>query len=830
MRRRVGAFLLAWVSAAAAQTASVRSQAPPPLDRPPSSAESVRATIDRYCVGCHNGRLRTAGLALDSLQLGTVPARADVWENVVRKLRADAMPPAGAPRPDRVTTDRLRTWLEARLDAGAAARPNPGRPLLHRLNRVEYANAIRDLLALDVDTASLLPPDDSSYGFDNIADVLGVSPVLLERYLDAANRVSALAVGDTDRAPGTDTYRARQDLSQDQHIEGLPLGTVGGMSVGHTFPLDAEYVLQVKLFRTNLNAARGLESPHQLEMTVDGERVFFDTVGGDADVTAIFQNPTKASDAIDDRLKTRVRIKAGPRSVGASFVRDMAEGTRRLQPFLRSSADTFDVSGRPHISVLTIAGPFDPTGPGDTPSRRRIFTCRPSTSLGAALRPPKGPSTSLGTARDDSGACARQIIGTLARRAFRRPVSNADIEPLIRFYDQGRRERGFEHGVQVALERILASPEFVFRAEPDPPGAAAGSVYQLGDVPLASRLSFFLWSSIPDDELLALAAERTLTRKETIERQVRRMLADPKSRALVTNFAGQWLQLRNLNGVQPNSNEFPDFDDNLRRAFRRETELLFETVMRDDRSVLDLVNADYTFVNERLARHYDMPGVYGSHFRRVAVTDAARRGILGHGSVLTVTSHADRTSPVLRGKWILESLIGVPPPPPPGDVPPLQEEGEGAPARTLRERMERHRTSPACAGCHRLMDPVGFALENFDAVGAWRTTDAGKPINASGQLVDGTIVDGVTALREALLGRPEVFATTVTEKLLTYALGRGLQASDMPAVRAIVRAAARDDYRWSSIVLGIATSVPFRMRIVAAEEASTADRQVRGAG
>ena len=799
------ACLVSWLAlASTASTASTgRSQSSPPAAPAAPDAFAPQAVVGRYCLTCHNERLKTGGLALDAFDLSRVADHPDVWEKVVRKLRAEAMPPAGAPRPDGAVSDRLRTWLEERLDAAAAAAPNPGRPLLHRLNRTEYANAIRDLLALEVDAASLLPPDDSSYGFDNVADVLGVSPVLLERYLTAANRVSALAVGEPDITPGSETYRARQDLSQDQHIDGLPLGTIGGMQVRHTFPLDAEYVLQVRLFRTNLNAIRGMEFPHQLEVTVDGERVFFEPVGGAADVTAIFQNPTNASDAIDNRLKARVHVKAGPHAIGVAFLRDISEGTRRLQPFVRSSADTYDVTGRPHVNSVTIGGPYNATGPGDTPSRRRIFTC------GLVHRSSRDIQAS-------EGGCAQQILATLARRAFRRPVSTADLQPLKRFYQDGRREGGFERGIQFALERILASPDFVFRAEPDPPRAASGSVYRLGDLALASRLSFFLWSSIPDDELLTVASQGKLTRDEIFDRQVRRMLADPRAGALVDNFAGQWLQLRNLNSAQPNSTEFPDFDDNLRQGFRRETELLFETVMRENRSVLELLNADFTYVNERLARHYGIPNVYGSQLRRVPVTDPARRGILGHGSILTVTSHADRTSPVVRGKWILENLFGVPPPPPlPGVA--LKEEGDEVKAQTMRERMERHRANPECASCHRLMDPLGFALENFDAVGAWRTSEAGKPIDTSGRLVNGTLVNGVTALREALLRRPEVFVSTLSEKLLVYALGRGVDATDMPAVRTIVRGAAADGYRFSSVVLGITRSTPFRMRVAAAD-------------
>ncbi len=746
-------------------------------------------------------------MTLDDPSLSDVAGHAEVWEKVVRKLRAGAMPPPGARRPDEEAANALRTDLESRLDAAAAASPNPGRPLLHRLNRAEYGNAIRDLLSLEVDVASLLPLDNSSYGFDNVSEALGVSPVLVERYLAAAQKVSALAVGDPDVSPGSDMYRARQDLSQDQHLEGLPLGTVGGLMVTHTFPLDAEYTLQVKLFRTNLNAIRGLEYAHELEITVDGARVYLGQVGGDADVMAVMRNPTSTSDAIDARLRVRVPVKAGPHAVGVSFLRAIAEGTRRLQPYIRSSVDTFDVTGRPHIAALTISGPFAATGPGDTPSRRRIFTCRPS-----------GNDTGQGAARVSEAACARRIVRTLARRAYRRPVSTVDLEPLMSFYEEGRRERGFERGIQLALERILASPAFSFRAEPDPPGVRSGSAYPLGDLELASRLSFFLWSSIPDDELIDLASRGQLRQPAVLEAQTRRMLADPRSQALVINFAGQWLQLRNLRNTLPNSTAFPDFDDNLRQAFLRETELLFETVMRGDRSVLELLNADYTFVNERSARHYGIAGVYGSQFRRVPVPSDARRGLLGQGSLLTVTSHADRTSPVLRGKWILENLLGTPPPPPPADVPPLKEDEEGSAPTSVRQRLEQHRANPVCAGCHKLMDPLGFALENFDAVGAWRNTDAGAPIDASGQLVDGSTVDGVVALRQSLLKHPDAFVTTMTEKLLTYALGRGLTPADMPAVRQVVRGAAADDYRFAYLILGIVRSTPFQMKLKAAVE------------
>jgi mono/diheme cytochrome c family protein len=766
-------------------------QALSPAD--PTSAQ-YRQVLDTYCVTCHNQRLETGGVSLESADLSRVAEDRDLWEKVVRKLRVGTMPPQGARRPDRATADALSDWLEGELDRAAAAKPDPGRPIVRRLNRSEYANAVRDLLALDVDVAALLPPDDSSYGFDNIADVLGVSPVLLDRYLAAADKISALAIGDMEIGPGSEVYRVRQDLSQDQQIEGLPLGTVGGVLVRHAFPLDAEYQFQVKLFRSNIESIRGLESPHQLEILVDGERVHLAPLGGDTDFALAVENPTVGGDVVDARLQVRMPVKAGSRQVSVDFIQKRGEGTRRLQPSLRSSADTFDSTGRPHVERLTIIGPFNATGPGDSPSRRRILTCRPAT-------------------RGAEEPCARRIVTTLTERAFRRRATAAEIEDVMTFYRTGREKGTFDTGVQMALRRVLASPRFLLRIERERTDVPAGVAYRISDLELASRLSFFLWSSIPDDELLAAAEKGQLKDRLVLERQVRRMLADPKAQALVTNFAGQWLQLRNLRRIVPNSNEFPDFDDNLRHAFQREAELFFNSIIREDRNVLDLINADYTFVNERLARHYGIPYVNGSHFRRVALTDDARKGLLGKGGVLTVTSHVDRTSPVVRGKWLMENILGTPPPPPPADVPPLKEKEEGQKPRTMRERMEEHRRNAVCANCHKPMDPLGFALENFDAIGAWRTTEGGSAIDASGQLADGTSVDGVVTLRHALMSRPTVFVGTFTEKLLTYALGRGLSAHDMPVVRTIDREAARDDFRFSSIVLGIVRSVPFQMRV-----------------
>jgi hypothetical protein len=710
------------------------------------------------------------------------------------------------PRPDEGTYEALAAYLETELDKAAAGSPNPGRPLIRRLNRSEYANAIRDLLSLDVDVSSLLPPDDSAFGFDNISDLLGTSPALLERYLVAADRVSALAVG-APVSPGSDTYRIRQDRSQDQHIEGLPLGTVGGLVVNHTFPLDAEYRFSLELYRTNLEAIRGLEHPHQIEITIDGERVFLETVGGEVEKGGGGppgpqgpQGPsiTERSDGVDAKLQVRVPVKAGTRAVGATFVRKIGAGTQRLRPFLRSSAGTYDSTGRPHIETLTIAGPFDPTGPGETPSRQRIFTCRPEQGRRA------------NAASEDR--CASRIVSTLARRAYRRPVTKADTDRLMTFYRAGRGRGNFETGIQMALRRLLASPTFVFRVEEDRAGKP-GSIQPVSDIELASRLSFFLWSSIPDDALLDAASRGQLRNPGVLDREVRRLLADPKADRFVRNFTGQWLHTRNLRTVAPNHDEFPDFDDTLRDAFQRETELFFESIMRGDRNVLELLTADYTFVNERLAKHYGIPYVYGSQFRKMTVTNDARRGLLGKGGLLMVTSRADRTAPVLRGKWILENVLGTPPPPPLPNVPPLEASDAEAP-RTLRERMERHRASPTCAGCHKVMDPLGFALENFDATGAWRTREAGVPLDASGQLADGTRVDGVVALRNALLARSDVFVRTFTEKLMTYALGRGLQPFDMPAVRDISRKAERQDYRFSGIIMGIVNSPAFQMRVV----------------
>ena len=762
-------------------------------------------TIRQYCASCHSSQVKSeataSGVVLDAPDLTRIPEQGEMWEKVVRRLRTGSMPPPGLPRPDAATYGALASDLETALDRAAAARPNPGRHALHRLNRSEYANAIRDLLALEVDTATLLPPDDSADGFDNNASLLGVSPALLERYLSAAATISELAVGSPRIMAGSETYRIRGDASQVEQNEDLSPGTRGGLMATHTFPLDGEYVIKVRLLQTNLGSVRGLEYEHQLEITLDGERVLLAPVGGPEEYVQSSLNATDVVNAHDRKLQVRVRAKAGQRAVGAAFLRvPPAYGGSRLQPFLRTTLIATDHLGLPHVESMTVTGPFAPVGASETPSRKRVFVCRP-------VGPPKGGHYDDAEER----ACAERIVRTLARRAYRREVTATDVAPLMAFYEQGRRESGFERGIELALRAVLVSPKFVFRTEQDPPAVADGRAYRVSDSELASRLSFFLWSSIPDDELLNVAASGRLRQPAVLEQQVRRMLADSRSRALVGNFAAQWLHFRNLRSTTPDKNLFPDFDDNLRQSFERELELFVGSILEENRSVLDLMAADHTFVNERLARHYGMSHVYGARFRRVTVAESARKGLLGKGGVLLVTSHADRTSPVVRGKWILENLIGTPPPPPPAEVPAFPESDPRAP-QTVRARMERHRASPACAGCHRVMDPLGLALENFDAIGKWRSQEAGVPIDASGELGDGTRVDGAVALRDALLARPDVLAGTFTEKLLTYALGRGLEHYDMPSVRQILNAARRDDYRFTSLVLAIVRSVPFQMR------------------
>ncbi|MCY4077159.1 MAG: DUF1592 domain-containing protein, partial [Acidobacteria bacterium] len=779
---------------------------------------SPRALLDRYCVTCHNERLRTAGLTLDAMDVGAVADRPEVWEKVVRKLRTGLMPPAGRPRPEPQAYDDLAGWLETRLDRAAAADPDPGRSdVLHRLNRTEYANAIRDLLALEIDAAELLPSDDASYGFDNIASSLRISPTHLDRYLAAARKISRAAVGRAATPPTTRVYTVPGDLSQERHLEGLPLGTRGGLRVRHHFPRSGEYEIRAKLALDILDNIPRYDETHHLDILIDGHPVERFAFAGEPDPEDLEPQPISDVDLaghrrnMDADWRVRVAVPAGMRDLAATFVGSaevLTEASRtgalqplRLalkEPLVRPYAGGFfndEARTGPYLANLTVTGPFAPGGPGDTPSRRRIFTCTPA-------------------AVDEEDACAERILGALARRAYRRPPSGAELGRLLDRYRDGRREAGFEAGVEVALRHVLAHPAFLFRIEREPHGVAPDTTYPIADLELASRLSFFLWSSIPDEELLALAEAGRLRELDVLEQQARRMLADARADELVSNFAAQWLYTRNMGATYPNGALYPDYDDNLRQAMRRETELLFDSILREDRSVIDLLTADYTFVNERLARHYGIEGVYGSRFRRITLADGdPRGGLLGQGSLLTVTSHATRTSPVVRGKWILENILGTPPPEPPPGVPPLQDAADLS-RLTMRERMERHRANPACAGCHNQMDPLGLALESFDAVGHLRTVrgTSTAPIDVSGVMPDGTAFEGASGLRDILVGRSDQFVQTLTEKLLTYALGRGVEHHDMPAVRGILRDAAAADYRLSSIVLGVVRSVPFQLR------------------
>jgi hypothetical protein len=779
-----------------------RTASQPPSSHGPGSVQPERAYLDTYCVTCHNGRLRTAGLVLDHADIARV-GDAELWEKVVRKVGSGAMPPAGARRPDRARTQSFLTYLVTSLDRAAAAKPNPGRPLIHRVNRTEYANAVRDLLAVDIDARSLLPADDSGFGFDNNADVLTISPGLLERYMSAARKISRLAVGGGTMRPLTDTYKLSVVLRQDDRMnDDLPFGSRGGLAVRHHFPLDGEYVVRVFLQRTWQGGIRGMAEPHRLDLFLDRVPFADFSVGGECRGSSEPRCKSRPGDlndyeqTADQGLEVRFSAKAGPQLLSVAFRRDAAAAEGLLEP--PQPVTSFEYAGNkdtePSVDRIEVTGPYNAQGAGDTPSRRRIFQCSPRDA-------------------SDEEACASRILSTIARRAYRRPVTGAEVQTLLGFFKSGREEAGFEGGIEAALRRILVSVNFLFRIERDPEGITASSAYRLSDLELASRLSFFLWSSIPDDELLDLAGRRQLSNPGTLERQVRRMLADGRASTLVSNFAGQWLFLRNMRGVTPDPEAFPEFDDNLRDALQKETELFAASIFRDDRSVLDFLTADYTFLNERLARHYGVPGVYGSHFRRVTLADARRRGLLGHGSILTVTSYATRTSPVLRGKWLLENILGAPPPPPPPNVPSLPENDESDRPLSVRERLEQHRKNPTCASCHARMDPLGFALENFDAIGSWRTlSEANTPIDASGALPDGTKFEGPEELRRLLLSRRDDFVTTLAEKLLTYAVGRGVEHFDASAVRGIVREASRHDYRWSSLILGIVKSSPFQMR------------------
>jgi len=746
-----------------------------------------RALVDKYCIGCHNERLKVGGLALNTIATQSVSQNTAVWEKVVRKLRSRYMPPVGLPRPDESAYNAAVSLLEGSLDRIAAAKPDPGRTdTFRRLNRTEYHNAIRDLLALDIDVSSLLPGDDSSHGFDNVT-VGELSPTLLERYLSAAQKISRLAIGGAVRAPGGDTIELPADLTQEQHFDELPFGTRGGTAVHYTFPLDAEYEIQLRLTRDRNEHVEGLREAHQVELTIDGERIQVFTA-----------KPPPAGvdqDVVDKDFHLRVPVKAGSHELAATFIKKpsvLLETDR--QPYQAHFNADRHPRIQPALYSISVIGPFNASGPGDTASRQRIFVCHPQKA-------------------SEQDACAKRILATVARRAWRGPVKDSELQVPLRFYREAREQAGFEDGIEKALRAVLMSPRFLFRIEQDPAGIAPRTPYALSDLDLASRLSFFIWSSIPDDELLDAAIQGSLKQPAVLEKEVRRMLFDPRSESLVNNFAEQWLYLRNLTSASPDARLFPDFDDNLRQAFRRETEMFFESIMREDRNVLDLLRANYTFVNERLAKHYGIPNIYGSRFRRVTFDEGSvRGGLLGQGSVLTVSSYANRTSPVIRGKWVLSNILGSPPPPPPPNVPPLKEAADTGKVLTMRERMAEHRANPACAGCHKLMDPIGFSLENYDAVGRWRTTEGGVPVDTAGGLPDGSTFTGAAGLRQALLRNPELFVTTAAEKLLTYALGRGVEENDAPAVRGIVRAARSNDYRFSSLVLGIVNSTPFQMR------------------
>lgn len=739
----------------------------PSLGVTAAEVTAQRTFINENCVGCHNDKAKTAGISLESVDYDNVQRSAEVWEKTLRKVRTGQMPPAGMPMPPATAVKSFVTWLEGSLDAAAKANPNPGRPAAHRLNRAEYSNAIRDLLAVDLKPGMSLPVDDSGYGFDNIGEVLTLSPTLLERYMSAARRISRLAMGDLTIKPTEERFAPPRVARSERVSDDLPFASRGGMSFEYYFPHDAEYQLRIKTPGEN---ARFFEMRLPIKAGLHTVGVSFPREGA---------KPEPGMPAVGRRPQ------GPPMGPVASIPMDLRLDGARLK--------RFEVSENLNIETFIINGPFNATGRGNTASREKIFICRPTT---AAEEP----------------ACAKKILTTLARRAFRRAVTTADVNPLLAFYEAGRKGGDFDSGIQSALEALLISPDFLFRIERDP-RATTSQVYRLNDFELASRLSFFLWSSIPDDELLALAEQGKLKDATVLQQQVRRMLDDPKSQALASNFGGQWLYLRNLDTITPDPDLFPTFDEGLKRSFRRETELFFESILRENRSVFDLLSADYSFLNQRLAEHYGVPGVYGSQFRRVPLRDPNRGGLLGQGSILTVTSYPNRTSVVQRGKWILENLLGAPPPPPPPDIPDLKPHGKDGKLLSMREQMDLHRANPICASCHARMDPIGFALENYDAVGRWRTKDAGAVIDATGKLPDGTKFKGAGELKKILLttNRDE-FVATVTEKLLTYALGRGLEAYDSPTVRTIMRETAPDNYRLPSLISAIVKSTPFQMR------------------
>jgi Protein of unknown function (DUF1592)/Protein of unknown function (DUF1588)/Protein of unknown function (DUF1587)/Protein of unknown function (DUF1595)/Protein of unknown function (DUF1585) len=779
----------------------------------PAPQASHQALVTRYCAGCHNDTRASGGFSWTTIDLADPGRNAETAEKVVRRLRTGLMPPPGVPRPDAASAKALALAMEAAIDRTAAAYPFAGAPELHRMNRTEYRNSVRDLLGLDLDVSALLPADEMARGFDNMADALAVTPTLVQGYVRAASRISREAVGDPQVSPAMSMYTVPKVVNQMRHVEGAPLGTRGGTSLIHHFPASGEYTFKLTFYYDYLETLYGQNLPanlqgQQIEVSVDGARA------------AIFTIDPKIPETKNVLATPRISITAGPHRVSAAFIAKFDGPTE--DQFRQVERSMVDISAGvpgfialPHLQSLTIAGPFAVTGIADTPSRRRIFTCRP-----ASIR--------------DEASCAQQIIARLARQAFRRPATDAETEFLLKYYKEGWKEGAFEGGIRMAVQAILANPKFLFRFERTPAAAAAGINYRLDDLDLASRLSYFLWSSVPDDQLLTVASQGKLKDPVTLGREVRRMLADPRSEALVDNFASQWLRLQNLKEVDPDGGLFPEFSRNLAQSMTRETKLLFKSIMREDRSVTDLLTADYTFVDEVLAKHYGIPHIQGSAFRRVPVTDPNRIGLLGHGSILTLTSLANRTSPVLRGKYVMEVLLGVAPPAPPASVPPLMENVENEKALPVRERLAEHRRNPACAGCHNMMDPIGLSLENFNAIGLWRAHDSGSPVDPSGQLYDATRLDGPVSLRKAILNRADSFVRSFTESLLTYGLGRLIDYRDMPAVRSIERNAAKNDDRFSAFILGVVKSVPFQMRkadeVITTVRKTTNDKVIRAAG
>ena len=824
MRRRALLFAGVLSFAAALGTVPAASQQPGPRVTPPAAPVAStpaaptpaaptpgaphRAVLNRYCVTCHNQRLLTAGLALDRLDLDSVVKDATVWEKVVRKLRTHSMPPAGLPRPDAAGYDAVATYLETALDRELALRPNPGWTVLRRLNRFEYTNAVRDLLGVEVDGDSILPIDEVKFGFDNISSSLSVTPLLLERYMSAAYKIADLAVGETEVRPGSEAYPVDLFLQQDERMSpDLPFGSRGGIVVRHHFPVDGEYTVKVTLQRNSRGYVRGLFEAHQLDFRVDGARVGQVTIGGGPKMAVpgppFSQAGTLGEEEsdlyqltdVDAHLEARFTAKAGSRLVGVTFMDENLVPEGVLRPKMTEVDKVQNKGGQPAVEHVEIAGPFNVTGVTDTESHKKIFVCRPANPR-------------------EEEPCAQKILTGLARRAYRRPLTVREAQTLIGVYKSVRGGgEDFEGGIRGGISRILVGPEFLYRVERGPATAAPNSVRRISDLEMATRLSFFLWSSIPDDALLTAAEQGTLKDPVVLEQQVRRMLADPRATSLVTNFAGQWLYLRNLRGSRPDPGIFTEFDSSLRDAFRQETELFVASTLEEDQSVLRLIDANYTYLNERLARHYGIPDVYGSHFRRVTLDGPfdVRRGLMGQGSLLTVTSYANRTSVVLRGKWVLENILGAPPPPPPPNVPALERSGAIG-KLPLRQLMQQHRANPVCAVCHNRMDPIGFSLENFDAIGQWRTNEGGAPIDASTVLQDGTAFNGPAGLRQVLMNQPDQFAGTIAERMLTYALGRGLEYYDQPAIRGIVREARQKDYRWSSLILATVKSMPFQVR------------------